>query len=150
MKRPSFSAAWAASLRIYNPADSAEQVAQVIGGEVAANIRDKRNPWRNTCAVRMSYILNQAGVPVPNIPGKTKKGGDHHNDFYRIRDVIAFLKSHWGAPEVVAYPQPEAAISQGRRASSSLKCRVGVTPPDTRRSSTEGLATIIATLTSPG
>ncbi|API73365.1 type VI secretion system amidase effector protein Tae4 [Ralstonia pseudosolanacearum] len=104
MKRPSFSAAWAASLRIYNPADSAEQVAQVIGGEVAANIRDKRNPWRNTCAVRMSYILNQAGVPVPNIPGKTKKGGDHHNDFYRIRDVIAFLKSHWGAPEVVAYP----------------------------------------------
>ncbi|WP_223259922.1 type VI secretion system amidase effector protein Tae4 [Ralstonia pseudosolanacearum] len=62
------------------------------------------HPWRNTCAVRMSYILNQAGVPVPNIPGKTKKGGDHHNDFYRIRDVIAFLKSHWGAPEVVAYP----------------------------------------------
>ncbi|AXV75717.1 MULTISPECIES: type VI secretion system amidase effector protein Tae4 [Ralstonia solanacearum species complex] len=115
MNRPSFLAAWAASLRIYNPADSGEKVAQVVGGEVAANIRDKQNPWRNTCAVRMSYILNQSGVLVPKIPGKTKKGGDNQNYFYRVRDVIAFLKNRWGTPEVVAYPPTGGGELSGKK-----------------------------------
>jgi poly(A) polymerase Pap1 len=43
---PAFATAWAASQRIYNPANSGEKVAQVVGGEIAANIHDKKNPWK--------------------------------------------------------------------------------------------------------
>lgn len=115
MSKPSFAAAWAASQTIFDPANSGERVAQVIGGEVAAHIRDKKNPWRNTCAVRMSYILNQSGVTIPPVPVKTKKGADHRNYFYRVKDVIAFLKAQWGNPEVVAYPPPGGGAVAGQK-----------------------------------
>ena len=46
MIRPTFAAAWAASTKTYDPARSGERVAQVIGGSVAAHIRDKKNPRR--------------------------------------------------------------------------------------------------------
>ena len=111
LARPTFTAAWAASQKIYNPANPGEQVAQIVGGEVAANIRDKKNPWRNTCAVRMSYILNQSGLIIPAITGKTKKGGDNRNYFYRVKDVISFLKQQWGMPEVVAYPPSGGSLA---------------------------------------
>lgn len=114
MTKPTFKMAWAASQRIYSPANSGEKVAQVIGGDVAAHIRDKKNPWLNTCAVRMSYILGQSGLEIPATSGKTKKGGDKKNYFYRVRDVIAFLKSQWGMPEKISYPLSGGALA-GRK-----------------------------------
>lgn len=90
MTRPTFAAVWSASLRIYDPSNPAEKVAQVIGGKVAAHIHDKKHPWKNTCAVRMSYILNQSGVVIPVLPA-TEKGGSNQNYFYRVKDVISFL-----------------------------------------------------------
>lgn len=115
LTRPSFATAWAASQRIYNPGNSGERVANVVGGAVAANIRDKTNPWRNTCAVRMSYILSQSGLSIPAIPGKTKKGGDDRNYFFRVRDVITFLSAQWGTAEVVAYPPSGGGALAGKK-----------------------------------
>ncbi|MEB2533116.1 hypothetical protein SB394_01860 [Burkholderia sp. BCCIQ04A] len=46
----------------------------------------------------MSYILNEAGVIVPFMSGKTREGADRRHYFYRVRDVISFLKVIWGAP----------------------------------------------------
>jgi hypothetical protein len=111
----SFTAAWAASQRIFSSTDQLEKVAQVIGGEVAANIHDKKNPWKNTCAVRMSYILNQSGLLIPAIPGKTKKGADRKNYFFRVKDVIAFLTIKWGAPEIVEYPASGGGPLAGKK-----------------------------------
>lgn len=82
---------------------------------MAANIRDKRNPWKNTCAVRMSYILNQSGLFIPPTTDKTKKGGDERNYFYRVKDVIEFLKRRWGAPEIVAYPPAGGGSMVGKK-----------------------------------
>jgi hypothetical protein len=67
MIRPSFSSAWAASQRIYDTLNPSEKVATVIGGNVAMNInsRDPALRWVNTCAVRMSYILNYSGSLIP-------------------------------------------------------------------------------------
>jgi hypothetical protein len=67
MARPSFATAWSASLRIYDPQDPGGKVAKVVGGNVAKNINnsDPDQAWSNTCAVRMSYILNQSGVSIP-------------------------------------------------------------------------------------
>ncbi|WP_066267968.1 type VI secretion system amidase effector protein Tae4 [Hydrogenophaga palleronii] len=103
MAKPTFTAAWTASQQIYSASDSARKVADVVGGRVAENINDKTSPWRNTCAVRMSYILNKSGLSIPPMP-ETRKGGDGQNYFFRVRDLVAFLKRAWGAPEVVAYP----------------------------------------------
>ena len=115
MAKPAFRATWAASQKIYDPAKPAERVAQVIGGDVAANIHDKKAPWENTCAVRISYILNQSGLLIPAIPRKTKKGADHRNYFFRVKDVIAFLETKWGKPEIIAYPPAGGGALSGRK-----------------------------------
>jgi hypothetical protein len=41
LQRPKFAAAWAASYRIYDPANPGEKVAQVIGGAVATKFMTK-------------------------------------------------------------------------------------------------------------
>ncbi|MCK6422177.1 MAG: cytoplasmic protein [Burkholderiaceae bacterium] len=115
MAKPSFTAAWVASRRIYDAGNSADRVAQVVGGEVAANIRDKRNPWRNTCAVRLSYILNECGVIVPPSGERTKRGENGRHYFYRVRDVIWFLKLRWGAPTGHAYPPTGGGALAGKK-----------------------------------
>ena len=107
MERPSFSAAWAASMRIYDPSNSGVKVAQTIGGNVAKNINnpDPKQRWSNTCAVRISYILNYSGMPIPYIPGQTVSGADKRWYFFRVRDVIVFLKQRWGKPDSnIHYP----------------------------------------------
>lgn len=115
MATPSFTAAWAASQRIFSTTDQAEKVAQVIGGDVAANIHDKKNPWKNTCAVRMSYILNQSGLIIPAIPGRTKKGADGKNYFYRVIEMIEYLKKSWKLPEVVEFPGSGGGVLVGKK-----------------------------------
>lgn len=106
MPRPSFAAAWAASMRIYDPVAPEEKVARVIGGYVEANIhnKDPRLKWNNTCAVRMSYILSQSGMSIPGIAGQTVSGADKRQYFFRVKDLIAFLVQRWGRAEVVQYP----------------------------------------------
>jgi hypothetical protein len=112
LTRPSFAAAWAASQRIYSATHPAERVAQVIGGTVEVNVRHPSQPWENTCAVRMSYILNQTGVLVPATSGKTVTGKDKLNYFFRVGDLIDFLRRRWGAPEVIQYPPSGAWAGQ--------------------------------------
>ena len=52
----------------------------------------------------MSYILNQTGTHIPALPGKTVTGKDRMNYFFRVRDLIEFLRRRWGTPKVVAFP----------------------------------------------
>ncbi|HEY9097263.1 MAG TPA: type VI secretion system amidase effector protein Tae4 [Thiobacillus sp.] len=117
MSRPSFAAAWSASMNIYSPADPAGKVAKVIGGYVARNINAAPpHNWENTCAVRMSYILNQTGVSLPAIVGKTVSGADGRNYFFRVPDVINFLTQHWGKPDLIAsYPQSGGGSLAGKQ-----------------------------------
>lgn len=107
MQRPAFSVAWSASQRIYDPANPAARVADVIGGVVAANIRNSQHPWENTCAVRMSYILNQTGMNIPSERSKTVTGGDRKNYFYRVGEFI-----------------PSFAVNGERRKSCNTRCPV--------------------------
>lgn len=106
MARPSFSAAWAASQRIYDPVNSGARVASLIGGNVEKNINITQGArrWNNTCSVRMSYILSQAGMVIPSIHGQTVSGSDGRKYFFRVRDLVVFLQHRWGKAEVVKYP----------------------------------------------
>jgi hypothetical protein len=118
MTRPSFSAAWAASQQIYDPADPAGKVAKTIGGYVEKNIRnpDSNQRWSNTCAVRMSYVLNQAGLVISRIPGQTVSGADKRQYFFRVKDLVVFLRQHWGeADEIVEYPPSGGGPLVGRK-----------------------------------
>jgi len=117
MTRPSFNAAWAAAQRIYSIADPAAKVAKVIGGLVATNVNnpDPRRRWRNTCAVRMSYILNHSGVTIPAIPKQTVSGADGRQHFYRVENLITFLRGIWGNPEVVKYPPSGGGALAGKK-----------------------------------
>lgn len=87
----------------------------MVGGRVADHINDKQNPWKNTCAVRMSYILNKSGLMIPSDPAKTKKGKDGMNYFFRVKDLISFLKKEWGAPEIIAYPPSGGGKLAGKK-----------------------------------
>lgn len=102
--RPTFGVAWILSQKIYQANSPETKVAQVIGGQVAHNIT-MPNGWTNTCAVRMSYILNHSGVIIPYSGKKTVSGADNNWYFYRVKDLIDFLNYRWGKPEaIVPYP----------------------------------------------
>ncbi|MEJ2669410.1 MAG: type VI secretion system amidase effector protein Tae4 [Gammaproteobacteria bacterium] len=117
MSRLPFAAAWAAAMRIYDPANSAAKVAKVIGGYVEKNISnpDPTQKWSNTCAVRMSYILNQSGLIIPSIPGQTVSGADKRQYFFRVNNLITFLKLRWGQPQIVDYPPPGGGSLLGKK-----------------------------------
>lgn len=117
MSRPSFAAAWAASMRIYDPTNPAAKVAEVIGGYVEKNINnpDPKQRWGNTCAVRISYILNESGLAIPRIQGQTVSGADKRQYFFRVNNLIVFLKSKWGRPEVVKYPPSGGGSLSGKK-----------------------------------
>ncbi|WP_027705045.1 type VI secretion system amidase effector protein Tae4 [Zymobacter palmae] len=117
MIKPSFASAWAAAIEIYDPLDSAERVATVVGGYVEKNIHntDPALRWVNTCAVRMSYILNKSGALVPKIAGQTVSGADGRQYFFRVSNLIAYLKQQWGQPEIVKYPQAGGGTLAGKK-----------------------------------
>ncbi|CAD6081386.1 type VI secretion system amidase effector protein Tae4 [Escherichia coli] len=105
--RPSFVAAWAAATRIYDANDPIGKIKRVIGGKVKHNfeIPEQQGGWSNSCAVRMSYVLNYTGHPVPRIAGLTVSGADNKWYFFRVKDVIAWLTRQWGNPDmIVSYP----------------------------------------------
>lgn len=106
MARPFFAAAWAAAQQIYDPVNPEGRVAAVVGGYVEKNIVNpvQLQRWSNTCAVRMSYILNHAGLVIPKLPGQTVSGGDQRQYFFRVKNLIDFLDKQWGRPDVVKYP----------------------------------------------
>ncbi|MDR5825051.1 type VI secretion system amidase effector protein Tae4 [Caballeronia sp. LZ043] len=106
MHRPMFATAWSAAMKVYAPSNPEAKVASTIGGVVARNIDlpNAASRWKNTCAVRMSYILNHCGIPIPTIRGKTVTGGDKRQYFFRVRDLIDFLQHCWGEAEVVEFP----------------------------------------------
>lgn len=117
MSRPLFISAWAASQKIYSSTNTAENVAKIIGGYVEKNINssDASQRWNNTCAVRMSYILNQAGLKIPRISGQTVSGADKQQYFFRVINLIRFLEQRWGKADIVKYPPTGGGTLAGKK-----------------------------------
>lgn len=77
-------------------------VAEKIGGKVAANINS--GVFKNTCAIRMSYILNRGGLEIKYEQEKTVSGFINEKKFwfyYRMKDLINFLTNEWGKPDII-------------------------------------------------
>ncbi|WP_165836463.1 T6SS effector amidase Tae4 family protein [Taibaiella soli] len=75
----------------YNTSPDPEEVKRNIGGDLAAAFYIK-----NTCVVRVCEALNKCGSPMHHIQFgkgmKTKKGADHLNYGYRVREFREYMK----------------------------------------------------------
>lgn len=80
------------------PAGEAEEVKKQIGGKVNAGWID------NTCAIRISRVLNYSGFEIPYTQGETISGADGKWYFYRIRNLRPYLESKLGAPNYTFSP----------------------------------------------
>ncbi len=96
MRRPQFTQTWALFQTIHGDGTLAT-VGNQIGGKVKANI--DAHIFTNACALRMSYVLNRAGLPIPRLEGETVSGGDHYQYFFRLMDLAAFLRHSLGKPD---------------------------------------------------
>ena len=53
----------------------------------------------------MSYVLNYSGTQVPKIAGETVSGADGKFYFFRVRNVVTFLRLRCGKPDAaLKYP----------------------------------------------
>ncbi|QCE34406.1 hypothetical protein FAI40_03095 [Acetobacteraceae bacterium] len=117
-------------------------VADVVQGKVAQNIQiyiDKyldiklkgskatledrealsNTGFPNTCAVRMSYILNLNHYTIPHVPKITVSGKNFPETskkmwfFFRVRDLLHWIRyqSHIGEPDMI-FPNQEASIAE--------------------------------------
>lgn len=81
----------------------------LVGGKVAQNGNNKT--FSNSCAIRLSYALNQSGCEIPYAKGKTVSGDDGNWYFFRLADLSAFLQSQWGAPQTLGTDNWKSALA---------------------------------------
>ena len=77
---------------------SGSKVYELIGGKVLSEHQRDPKSFKNACALRVSRALNGSGVDLPNIPGKTLKGADGRNYFYRAKDLYNWMTQSYGKP----------------------------------------------------
>jgi RHS repeat-associated protein len=74
------------------PGSSGMSVGQLIGGNA-----EQQFGQTDSCALRLSYALNQAGVAIPHIDGQTVSGKGHHSwYFFRASDLEKFVENRFG------------------------------------------------------
>lgn len=76
--------------------DSPTNMYNAVGGQPLAIFNSSGNG--NTCALRVSFALNESGVNIPNIPGKTFKGADNKYYFLGAANLLAWMKKTFGTP----------------------------------------------------
>lgn len=103
MTRPLFTDAWArfaeVNLRV-------AEVGTKIGGKVGVNVAS--GVFANACPIRMSYVLNYSGVPVPAAGYHVVSGADRKWYMYRVPEMMLFLQRTFGAADAThAAPTPQ-------------------------------------------
>jgi hypothetical protein len=99
--RPIFGVAWSKFSEINIPV---AQVGKKIGGKVEQNISD--GIFQNACPIRMSYVLNYTGVPIPRVGYAVVSGADKKWYMYRVNDMMSFLAMTFGkADKTVKNPR---------------------------------------------
>jgi len=55
--------------------------------------------FNNSCAIRLSYALNQSGNSIEHDGNKTVSGADGSWYYYRVNDLGNYLKQTYGEPK---------------------------------------------------
>ena len=83
-----------ATMRNAFPAGDLDEVKKKIGGKVSYD-------WiKNTCAIRISRVLNYSGFPIPFEKDQTISGADKMWYYYRISKLRPFIESTFGKPDL--------------------------------------------------
>jgi len=109
MNRPLFNTAWMRFQEINQPATA---VGRRIGGNVGLNLGS--GAVINAAAVRLSYMLNRAGVRIPRVANCTISGSDGSWYFTRVRDLGTFLQRRFGDADVHSEPVRAADFRKQR------------------------------------
>jgi Type VI secretion system (T6SS), amidase effector protein 4 len=100
--RPSFNGAWNKFAYVNVPV---ADVGAKIGGRVKANIDS--GVFQNACPIRMSYVLNYNGVPVPAAGYSVVSGADGKWYIFRVHEMMTFLETTFGKADKTAdSPRP--------------------------------------------
>jgi len=83
-------------------------VGAVVGGKVKLNIDNKI--FENACAIRISYVLNKAGITIPYRDGETSSGEDKAWYLYRVKDLRTFLIEKFGKPKTFTPTEARAQL----------------------------------------
>ncbi|WP_394977753.1 T6SS effector amidase Tae4 family protein [uncultured Helicobacter sp.] len=77
----------------------AEKRYEVIGGQAHNEFNKNPHMYINTCALRMSYSLNQSTHPIKTMKiqntGRSYKGKDNNTYYLGVPDIIQLLKLNW-------------------------------------------------------
>ncbi|HDR2453010.1 TPA: type VI secretion system amidase effector protein Tae4 [Enterobacter ludwigii] len=105
--RPAFGAAWN---RFKEVNVNVGQVGKLLGGKVQHNI--DAGIFKNACPIRMSYVLNYCGIPIPsNSKYATVTGNDKKRYMFRVKDMIAFLPTVLGHADMSVASSTPAQFS---------------------------------------
>lgn len=94
MVRPKFALAWARFAEVHL---SVAEVGSKIGGKVGQNIAS--GVFENACPIRMSYVLNYTGVPIPRAGYHVSSGADRKWYMYRVPEMMLFLERTFGTAD---------------------------------------------------
>ncbi|MDR2208740.1 MAG: hypothetical protein LBE22_07210 [Azoarcus sp.] len=108
-QRPNFQRAWK-FFSLMNV--SVASVGKRLGGKVRDNINiqeEDKGKWKNACAVRMSFVLNNTGFPIKEGKYPTVSAQIKGLYIYRIDDMISYLRDTFGDPDIAVNrsPKPE-------------------------------------------
>lgn len=81
--------------------DDSPEFYESLGGEIAAYAAEHPEWFINSCAARLSQALNECGILIPEISGKTMKGAGDKNYFLRAADMKDYFLQIWGEPRFV-------------------------------------------------
>jgi len=82
-----------ASLDISDP-----ELGDLLGGYVEYNI--DADIFQNTCAIRISDMLNKTGETVPYIAGETSSSADGDKHIYRVVQLNLYLTDRYENPQI--------------------------------------------------
>ncbi|MFZ7129097.1 T6SS effector amidase Tae4 family protein [Avibacterium avium] len=77
----------------------------MISGKWVNMVKENPIVWENTCAGRMSYALNHSGFILPqNNYGAFKGDNDSYYYWFRVKELLGYLKNKFGNGDIEYYP----------------------------------------------
>ena len=72
-----------------------------VGGQALREFNRDSESYINTCALRVSYSLNQSTHPIKGMEkqviGRGYKGKDNHTYYLGVPDIVELLNKNWKA-----------------------------------------------------
>lgn len=104
----------------------AEEVYQLVGGQLYNSHLANPSLYSNACAIRVSRALNYSGVTIPQITGQTEKGSDNKNYFKSARNLNAWMEKTFGTPTGTNHITGAQGGTNGKNFPSLLEDKKGI------------------------